>query len=60
MKLRRKIWKHGDVRVVKRFALFPMYIGEEGRWLQWVRVKQTFNKSFFNSDWWSNSEFLEI
>lgn len=34
--------KRGDVRVIKKFAIFPITINGETRWLEWVRIRQTF------------------
>ncbi len=30
----------GDVRTVKRFLLFPLVLGDEMRWLEWVFIVQ--------------------
>lgn len=32
----------GDTRIVKRFLLFPIRLGDESRWLEVAIIKQTF------------------
>ena len=34
--------EHGDVKIVKKFALFPIRIGEEVRWLEMCKIKMTY------------------
>jgi hypothetical protein len=46
-------------RVVKRFALFPITIYRETRWLETVYIKQSYNiwtAQVFSH--WENEEFL--
>jgi len=38
MKIKRK--KEGDIRIRRFFALFPVFCGDDCRWLEWVKVKQ--------------------
>ena len=46
---------HGKVRVVKRFALFPMRVYGEYRWLETCYIKQEYN---FWQECWENVKFL--
>ena len=34
--------KNGDTRTIKVFALMPITIGDETRWLEWCTIKQTY------------------
>ncbi len=47
---------HGKTRVVKRFALFPIEIAGECRWLEICYIKQKYN---FWLEMWFNEEFVE-
>ncbi len=42
--------EHGDIRVRRMFAFFPMTIGRETRWLEWVRCKERYEESY-DSGW---------
>ena len=35
--------KHGDVKIKKKFALFPIEINGENRWLEWVTIKYVYH-----------------
>lgn len=35
--------KHGDVRIKKKFALLPIEINGENRWLEWVKIKYVYH-----------------
>lgn len=35
--------KHGDVRIKKKFALLPIEINGENRWLEWVKIKYIYH-----------------
>ncbi len=49
---------HGDRRVIKRFALFPITICYETRWLETVYIKQRYNTYSLNIFYdWENEEF---
>jgi hypothetical protein len=60
----KRIWKDGDVRIIKRFALFPITcrkhwddrIDIETRWLQTVYVAQQL-KQLWDEWWWTNKYF---
>ena len=56
--------KHGDERIVERFAIIPVYIGNEIRWLEKVKINQTYH-GFMEVDGepdedsgWYDSEFI--
>ena len=49
--------KGGDTRIKKRFALFPIVIGDEMRWLEWVKVVQVFDDNWAD-DGWKNYGFV--
>ena len=43
-------WKepnHGDIKIKKKFALFPITIGGETRWLEWVKIKYVYHSGIF-------------
>lgn len=35
--------KDGDVKIKKKFALFPIEINGENRWFEWVTVKYVYH-----------------
>lgn len=47
----------GEYRVKHRFALFPIWIGREIRWLEWVTIRQRFEE-FEDGDYWHNISFI--
>ena len=40
MKWEEPHWR--DTRLIKRFLLFPRVVGGEGRWLEFVTIKQMY------------------
>jgi hypothetical protein len=42
MKISHRKYQSGDQRLVKRFLLFPLTLGDETRWLESARIVQTF------------------
>lgn len=59
--MRRKKPKHGDIRVVRRFAILPICANYEWRWLEWVEIKQEYSEYWddtTNGDCWYNVEFV--
>jgi len=50
---------HGNTRVVKKFLLLPKSISEETRWLEIVKIKQTF-KCYYDGCFWEDTEWLDI
>lgn len=47
----------GDTRIKKRFALFPIIIGNEMRWLEMVKIVQKFDDNWAD-DGWKNWAFI--
>ena len=57
--------ENGDIRVIEKFALLPVFVGHDARWLERVKVEQTFSKTYVNyesydCECWSNTRFLEV
>lgn len=53
--------KDGDKRVVERFALVPITIGDETRWLEWCTIAQTYISTWTSQGelgMWSDDCFL--
>lgn len=54
----------GDVRTVKRFALFPIRAGEEWAWMETVWIKQrrvptaVYDWCTLVEEYWENVEFV--
>jgi hypothetical protein len=40
MRWKYKQWKHGEIRIIKKFVFFPISINEETRWLEWVELNK--------------------
>lgn len=64
------MWREPElhsVKIVKKFALFPITVGEETRWLEWVNIKyvyygKKYTFSFYYGSWekgWVAREFVE-
>ena len=49
----------GDKRVVRRLALFPIRVGNEFRWLEFVRIEQTYYDPDYYQFPWHNTRFVE-
>ena len=43
----------GEVRIIKKFAILPITINGETRWLEWVKIRQKFAITI-----WINDEFV--
>lgn len=46
--------KNGDIRIIKRFLLFPKTVNNVTIWLETAYIKQeykSFNRLWYNSDW---------
>lgn len=43
----------GDMRKIKKFAWYPIYVNGVFYWLEWVTINQTYNTrhSGWNNDW---------
>lgn len=39
----------GDIKVKRKFALFPICLHREVRWLEWVTVEYVYNE--WENDW---------
>ena len=57
-------WKEpidGDVKIKKKFALFPITINYETRWLEWVNIKYKYSEDCWG--WcccgWIPTEFID-
>ena len=50
--------KDGDLRVIKRFALFPIGIKGEYRWLETCYIKQRYSSilSWYNEEFFTKEE----
>jgi hypothetical protein len=51
--------KDGDVRIIKRFALFPINTPHETRWLEFVRIEQRYEGYNWADDGWQNTQFID-
>jgi len=46
-------WKehdNGDVKIERKFALFPIKVDKETRWLEWVTVKYVYHSGTLVKD----------
>lgn len=50
--------ENGTIRIVRRFAIFPIVCRNETRWLQMVTFKQRFEITWYDSEW-TNVEFID-
>lgn len=51
--------KTGDMRIIKRFALFPITINSEVRWLEWCVIEQrAYDVDYYVFFPWHNKRFL--
>ena len=43
----------GEERIVKRFAWYPINVNGTIYWLEWIKIKQSYNTrhSGWNNDW---------
>jgi hypothetical protein len=59
--MKRKRPQHLDQRIVKRFALFPIFTPTEWRWLEWVKIEQEYNAIYddISVSGWSNVKFID-
>jgi hypothetical protein len=52
MIIKRKILKDGDIKIIKRFAFFPVRLNdEEIIWLEWYKVTKRFDVLFNRNVW---------
>ena len=57
MKFKINNYNDGDVRIVKRFALFPKSTVDEIRWLEWCYIFQEYSTNYAD-DGWHNKYFV--
>lgn len=53
-------WLHpeiGEARKVRRFAIFPITLGQETRWLEWVTIRQHWGYNGFSVEGWQDDWF---
>ena len=52
--------QYGSTRIVSRFLIFPVTIGNETRWLERARIKQEYKQGGYaeDGDYWSDEEFI--
>lgn len=56
-------WKgpnNGETRIIKKFAFFPMWIGNECRWLETVYLEQAYYYEWYNYRWVAKQEYLDF
>ena len=56
--------KNGDTKIKKKFAILPIKINDEIRWLEWVTVKyQYYTCKWISNDYavsdWFPEEFID-
>lgn len=44
----------GEERVVEKFALIPVYASNEWRWMEKVKVHQTWHGLHWSNDWFED------
>lgn len=49
----------GDIRIIKRFLLFPKCIKGECRWLCVASIKQKYNGRNYADNGWKNISFID-
>jgi hypothetical protein len=47
----------GRIRIVRRFAIFPICAGDHATWLQWVNIEQRYSDNWAD-DGWKNVRFV--
>ena len=50
-------WEKQYHRTIKRFAIFPVCIDDEYRWLEMVYIEQKLCRGFWH-DWWEDKSFV--
>ena len=52
--------EHWDTKIKRKFALFPIRIGDEVRWLEWVTIRYRFiyAETEYDSDVWVKESFV--
>ena len=49
----------GDTKIKKKFAILPIKIGNETRWLECVTVKYVYDSNCYNIIGWYATEFVD-
>jgi hypothetical protein len=49
--------KDREARVIRKFALVPITIRGETRWMEWVRIEQVWCQPREGMGWWENQWF---
>lgn len=60
--MKRKRPQHLDRRIVRRFAILPIFTPDEWRWLCWVKIEQIYSTYWddeTNGDCWGNYQFID-
>jgi len=55
--MKRRNYKEGEKRIIKRFAFFPIWTPTETRWFEWVTPEQM-RKSNSYEEYWVNVKFI--
>lgn len=42
---------YGEQRIIRRFAIFPIKANSEWRWLEFVKIRQTWYGGSWHNDW---------
>lgn len=53
-------WKsptRGNIRIIKRFAIIPIEVKDEVRWLEWCYIKQEYCCGYCEG-WWNSIKFV--
>jgi hypothetical protein len=48
----------GSERIIKRFAIIPIYADKEYRWLEWCYIKQCWKEPIYDDCHWANIAFV--
>lgn len=48
-----------DTREVEFFAIFPYRVGNEIRWWEKVKIKQSYVANYYSGNYWKDIEFID-
>lgn len=51
--------KHNEEIIIKKFAIFPIDIEGDVRWLEFVKIKGYYWLGYSGNWWWENIEFVD-
>ena len=57
--MRWNLKEEGDTKVRKFFALLPIVINNEARWLEWVRVRYRLHYNWAEGWSWRRERFID-